>query len=66
MLYTEWSFDFGFVIPGSTNSWEQIIEGAGKGKMIPAEVLSGNVIIETGFWDGEELVSKSVIRVFYD
>ena len=24
----EWKFEFGFVIPGSTNSWQQTIEGA--------------------------------------
>jgi len=22
----EWKFDFGFVMPGSTNTWQQIIE----------------------------------------
>jgi len=29
----EWYFDFGFVIPGSTNSWQQIIEAAGEGEI---------------------------------
>ena len=34
----EWLFDFGFVIPNSTNTWQQVIE-ADEGNMIPAEVL---------------------------
>lgn len=35
----EWRFDFGFVIPGSTNTWQSTIEAAGEGKMIPADIL---------------------------
>lgn len=35
----EWLFQFGFVIPGSTNSWQQIIEAADPDKMLPAEQL---------------------------
>ena len=34
---TEWSFEFGFVIPGSTNSWQQVIEAADE--MLPTEIL---------------------------
>lgn len=85
----EWKFDFGFVMPGSTNSWQQTIEAAGGSRMLPAALLryvcgpavavrlpivtvrtcmscSGNVTIETGFYDGDSLVSKSLVRVFYD
>lgn len=36
---SEWLFQFGFVIPGSTNSWQQIIEAADADKMLPAEEL---------------------------
>lgn len=35
----EWFFDFGFVIPGSTNSWQQTIESAGEDRMLSAEDL---------------------------
>ena len=35
----EWFFSFGFVIPGSTNSWQQLIEAAPEAEMMPAEVL---------------------------
>jgi len=60
----EWLFDFGFVIPGSTNSWQQSIEAADQ--MMPAELLSGNIVIETKFFDGDDLVIKFDVRVFYD
>eukprot|EP00741_Cyanophora_paradoxa_P003434 tig00000704_g3337.t1 len=61
----EWEFDFGFVIPNSTNSWQQEIASAGEGNMIPAEELSGNVVIETLFYDGDMFISSSVVRVLY-
>ena len=41
-------FDFGFVIPGSTNSWEQTIV-ADEGHVMPADILSGNLVCETIF-----------------
>lgn len=37
--HTEWHFHFGFVIPGSTNTWQQTIEAADEAAMIPAAVL---------------------------
>ena len=60
-----WSFHFGYVIAGSTNSWQQIIEAAGDGEMIPAHVLSGNVIFETIFYDKNEIICKSKFRMYY-
>ncbi len=62
-LIEEWKFAFGFVIPGSTNTWENEIEA--DGAVLPAEVLSGNLTIETLFYDGDFLVSKTQIRVHY-
>ena len=35
----EWYFEFGFVIPDSTNTWQSIIEAAPEGQMMPANVL---------------------------
>ncbi|GMH81918.1 hypothetical protein TrST_g5836 [Triparma strigata] len=61
----EWFFDFGFVIPGSTNSWQQIIEAAEESEMMTAEALSGNITIETSFYDGDYFIAKSLVRVFY-
>ena len=56
-------FPFGFVIPGSTNTWEQIMKV--DPNPYPAELLSGNLVVITEFYDGERLISKSKIRIFY-
>lgn len=61
----EWYFDFGFVIPSSTNSWQSLIEAAPESQMIPASVLSGHIVIETLFLDGDFEVSKSRVRIHY-
>ncbi|KAL3120806.1 hypothetical protein niasHT_008098 [Heterodera trifolii] len=61
----EWFFDFGFVIPQSTNTWQNVIEAAPEGQMLPASVLSGNIIIETNFYDDEQLISTSKVRLYY-
>jgi len=61
----EWSFDFGFVIPNSTNTWQSLIEAAPESQMMPAKVLNGNVVIETEFFDGDLLVSTSKVRLYY-
>ena len=42
----------------------QVIEAADE--MLPAEVLNGNVVIETSFYDGDLLVGQSHVRIFYD
>jgi retinal rod rhodopsin-sensitive cGMP 3',5'-cyclic phosphodiesterase subunit delta len=61
----EWFFNFGFVIPGSTNTWQQIIEAAPPEKMLSAEVLSGNVTFETSFFDGPTFLCKNLVRIYY-
>jgi len=61
----EWAFDFGYVIPNSTNTWQSIIEAAPESQMMPANVLNGNVIIETQFFDDDLLVSTSKVRLYY-
>jgi len=35
----EWFFEFGFVIPNSTNTWQSLIEAAPESQMMPANVL---------------------------
>jgi hypothetical protein len=35
----EWFFEFGFVIPNSTNTWQSTIEAAAESQMMPASVL---------------------------
>lgn len=62
----EWSFEFGFVIPNSHNSWEQVIYAAKPEEMLPAEILSGNITIETIFFQNQDPIHTSSVRVFYD
>ncbi|XP_047519624.1 retinal rod rhodopsin-sensitive cGMP 3',5'-cyclic phosphodiesterase subunit delta isoform X1 [Pieris napi] len=61
----EWFFEFGYVIPNSTNTWQSIIESAPESQMMPAIVLNGNVVIETKFFDGDLLITTSRVRLFY-
>ncbi|XP_078266219.1 retinal rod rhodopsin-sensitive cGMP 3',5'-cyclic phosphodiesterase subunit delta isoform X2 [Rhinoraja longicauda] len=63
--HEEWFFEFGFVIPNSTNTWQSLIEAAPESQMMPANVLTGNVVIETKFYDDDLLVSTSKVRLFY-
>ncbi|GAA55879.1 retinal rod rhodopsin-sensitive cGMP 3' 5'-cyclic phosphodiesterase subunit delta [Clonorchis sinensis] len=35
----EWTFEFGFVIPGSTNTWQSLFEADKADRMIPAKLL---------------------------
>jgi retinal rod rhodopsin-sensitive cGMP 3',5'-cyclic phosphodiesterase subunit delta len=62
----EWTFEFGFVIPNSQNAWEQVIYASDPDEMIPAEILSGNIVIETTFLQGSEAIHKSSVRIYYD
>lgn len=61
----EWRFEFGFVIPNSTNTWENTIDAAPESEMMPANILNGNVVIETKFFDDDFLVSTSHVRIYY-
>jgi len=56
-------FYFGFVIPNSTNSWEQIIEA--KDEILPYEILSGNLSVETIFLTNGHVISKNHIIIYY-
>ncbi|KAG8040288.1 hypothetical protein G9C98_000859, partial [Cotesia typhae] len=55
----EWNFEFGVVMPGSTNTWESVILAAPECEMMPASFLSGNLIIETKFFDHKLLIATS-------
>jgi len=33
--------------------------------MLPAHELSGNITIETSFYDGDFFIAKSLVRIFY-
>ena len=59
----EWDFDFGFVIPESTNTWQTLMES--KPNMKSADILSGNIVIVTTFYDDNEIIGTCKIRIFY-
>ncbi|KAF7283496.1 prenyl-binding protein [Rhynchophorus ferrugineus] len=61
----EWYFEFGFVMPESTNTWQSIMEAAPESQMMPASVLNGNVVIETKFFDEDLHICTSRVRLFY-
>lgn len=64
-IMEEWFFEMGWVSPNTTNTWQSTIEAAPESQMMPAKVLNGNVTIETSFYDGDTLISKSVVRLYY-
>ena len=59
-------FKFGFVIPKSTNNWDQTILTAEPEQMIPAEQLSGNLIVKFSFFEGIQMVQEINLRIYYD
>ena len=60
----EFGFEFGFVMPNSTNSWEQVID-AEEGQVMPAEVLSGNLIVDTYFCVKGQPFAHQKYRIYY-
>ena len=63
-LFESSRFKFGFVIPGSTNDWEQIIIAKEDG-VLPAEVLSGKLRVETYFLMKGKVLYKNKILIYY-
>ena len=57
-------FKFGFVIPGATNDWEQIIEAKEDG-VLPAEILSGKLHVETLFLCQNKVLWKNKSVIYY-
>ena len=63
-LFESSKFKFGFVIPGSTNDWEQIILAKEDG-VLPPEVLSGKLRVETFFLIKVKVLYKNKILIYY-
>ena len=63
-LFESSKFKFGFVIPGSTNNWEQIIMAKEDG-VLPAEVLSGKLQVETYFLIRGKVLYRNKILIYY-
>ena len=60
----EFGFDFGFVMPNTTNSWEQVID-AEEGQVMPVEILSGNLVVDTYFCVKGVSFAHQKYRVYY-
>jgi len=60
-----WNFNFGFVIPGSTNCWQNVIARKTVGPQPAADAISGNVVIETTFFDGPRVLNTSKATIYY-
>ena len=52
-------------MPGSVNSWQQTIDAAAPEEILSARALSGNVVFETAFYDGDEFLCKNSVRIYY-
>ena len=63
-LFESSRFNFGFVIPNSTNDWEQIIEAKEDG-VLPAEILSGKLNVETLFLCEGKIIVQNKILIYY-
>ena len=63
-LFESSRFRFGFVIPGSTNDWEQIMIAKEDG-VLPVEVLSGKLQVETLFLIQGKILYKNRILIYY-
>ena len=63
-LFESSRFKFGFVIPGSTNDWEQIMIAKEDG-VLPVEVLSGKLQVETLFLIQGKILYQNRILIYY-
>jgi len=61
-----WDFSFGFVMPGSRNTWQTTVEAAGGERMLKPSEVSGKLTVRTKFTDGDVVILQSVVRVFYE
>lgn len=59
-----WNFSFGYVIPGSSNTWTSVINMSPAGPIPPHEV-SGKLTVETTFYDDKLFLGSSLLVVDY-
>lgn len=61
----EWVFDFGFVMPGSTNSWQSVVTAARDGAGQSVGMRGAEFVIETNFYDGGSFLCRRSVDVRY-
>ncbi|KYN33442.1 Retinal rod rhodopsin-sensitive cGMP 3',5'-cyclic phosphodiesterase subunit delta, partial [Trachymyrmex septentrionalis] len=57
-------FEFGPVEPYTSITWKNSILASSESPMMSANILNGNVVIKTKFFDDDLLISISRIRLF--
>lgn len=65
-LLEELCFSFGAILSNSTNTWQSVIEAAPEAKMMIPGILSGNIFIETKFYNDKTLITTSKVQIFYE
>ncbi|KAJ3359607.1 hypothetical protein GGF32_009163 [Allomyces javanicus] len=67
MAMEEWDFDFGFVIPNSTNSWETLMEGDidAAQELDEADWQGTEVVVLTRFFDGDRELGTFRLAMAY-
>lgn len=61
----EWVFEYGPVIGNSNHTWQSVIEAAPEIKMMNVDILSGNIVVLSKFYNDNVLVSTSKSRLYY-
>lgn len=59
-----WESNFGFVIPGSTNTWETCFVRS-ETDFIDPSISSGNVVFDSVFCDGDIPIRQFKLRLFF-
>uniref|UniRef100_A0A1B6IS86 GMP phosphodiesterase delta subunit domain-containing protein n=1 Tax=Homalodisca liturata TaxID=320908 RepID=A0A1B6IS86_9HEMI len=65
VIMEELYFEYGQVLPNSRHTWRSVIEAAPEVKLMTADVLSGNLVIVTKFFNEDNLITSSKMRLFY-
>ncbi|KAM3134845.1 hypothetical protein pb186bvf_013014 [Paramecium bursaria] len=64
-LVEEFKFQLGFVMPNTVNTWEQTIVNRPQEQMIPKEIQSGNLVVQIEFFENDQLIVSTSMKVFY-
>lgn len=59
-------FEYGVITRNSNNTWQSVIKATPEAKLMSWNTLSGNVIVETQFYNNETLITTSKSRIFYE
>lgn len=58
-------FEYGPVVANAVHTWQSVIEAAPEIKMMNVDILSGNIVIISKFYNDDVLVTTSKSRLYY-